>query len=217
MKNSAEKVFDGIPVGQEEASLFTCFLHAHDFLPGSRKGFCLDVRKFAAWFSSANREPFTVGRVTTRDVADFREHLRREQGQAVATVNRALVTVRRFSAWLVEQGHIASNPAKKVKERKRVALAPKGLERSQVRLRLREVELRLDVRAGAIFSLMLYTSCRVSDVANLEVADLMLGERSGTIDFRFGKGGKQRSVPLPLPARRALQSYLASRSKHRSV
>jgi len=29
--------------------------------------------------------------------------------------------------------------------------------------------------------------------------------------FRFGKGGKQRSVPLPLPARRALQAYLDSR------
>ena len=29
--------------------------------------------------------------------------------------------------------------------------------------------------------------------------------------FRFGKGGKQRSVPLPLPARRALQAYLETR------
>jgi site-specific recombinase XerD len=39
----------------------------------------------------------------------------------------------------------------------------------------------------------------------------MLGERSGTAVFRFGKGGKQRSVPLPLPARRALQAYLDAR------
>ena len=39
----------------------------------------------------------------------------------------------------------------------------------------------------------------------------ILGERSGTVVFRFGKGGKQRSVPLPLPARRALQAYLDSR------
>ena len=29
--------------------------------------------------------------------------------------------------------------------------------------------------------------------------------------FRLGKGGKQRSVPLPLPARRALQAYLETR------
>ncbi len=46
---------------------------------------------------------------------------------------------------------------------------------------------------------------------NLELHDLLLGERSGTVVFRFGKGNKQRSVPLPLPARRALQAYLDSR------
>jgi integrase/recombinase XerC len=58
---------------------------------------------------------------------------------------------------------------------------------------------------------MLYTGCRVSDLVNFELADLLLGERSGTVVFRFGKGGKQRSVPLPLLARRALQAYLDSR------
>ena len=39
----------------------------------------------------------------------------------------------------------------------------------------------------------------------------MLSERSGSLVFRLGKGNKQRSVPLPLPARRALQAYLDSR------
>jgi site-specific recombinase XerD len=38
-----------------------------------------------------------------------------------------------------------------------------------------------------------------------------ISERSGTVVFRFGKGNKQRSVPLPLPARRALQAYLEGR------
>ena len=95
----------------------------------------------------ANKEPFRIGRVTTRDVSDFRDHLRRDKGQATATVNRALVTVRRFLSWLVEEGHLTANPAKKVKELKRQQLAPKGLDRSQVRKLLREVELRGDIRA----------------------------------------------------------------------
>jgi site-specific recombinase XerD len=46
---------------------------------------------------------------------------------------------------------------------------------------------------------------------NLELVDLMLAERTGTVVFRFGKGNKQRSVPLPLPARRAMQAYLHTR------
>ena len=211
MKNSGDNVFKGISVGKEEASLFKGFLAAHDFSANSRRAFIQDVRKLARWFTSANKEPFKVGRVTTRDVADFRDCLRREQGQAVATVNRALVTVRRFFAWLVDQGHVTANPARKVKELRRVQLAPKGMERSDVRRLLREVELREDIRANAIFSLFLWTGARVSDVVQLELPDLMLNERSGTVVFRFGKGAKQRSVPLPLPARRALQAYLDTR------
>jgi len=211
VKNSAENVFGGIPVGTEEASLFTSFLDAHDFAPGSRKGFGLDVRCFARWFADANKEPFRVARATTRDITDFRDWLRREQGKAVATVNRCLVTLRRWLGWLVDQGHLPANPARKVKELRRQALAPKGLDRAQVRRLLRELELRQDIRAAAIFLLMLYTGCRVSDLVNLELQDQLLGERNGSVVFRFGKGKKQRSVPLPLPARRALQTYLETR------
>ncbi len=210
-QNSADNVFRGISVGPDEASLFAGFLDAHDFSRNTRRAFAQDARKFAAWFTEANREPFRVSRVTTRDVTDFREHLRREQGQAVATVNRALVTVRRWFALLVDQGQVAANPAAKVKELRRVQLAPKGLERSQVRRLLREVELRQDVRAAAIFALLLYTGCRCSDLVNLELDDLLISERSGHVVFRLGKGNKQLSVPLPLPARRALQAYLETR------
>ncbi len=211
MKNSGDSVFHGIPVGDQEAALVERFLTDNDFSANTRRAFVFDLGKFARWFAQANREPFRIARVTTGDVSSFRDHLRREQGQAVATVNRALVTVRRFLTWLVDQGHLTGNPAKKVKELRRQQLAPKGLDRSQVRRLLREVELRGDVRAAAIFNLFLFTGARVGDVVQLALNDLMIGERSGSVVFRFGKGNKQRSVPLPLPARRALQIYLDSR------
>ena len=82
----------------------------------------------------------------------------------MATINRALVTIRRFFGWLVENGHVPANPAKKVKELRKQQLAPKGMDRGQVRKLLREIELRQDIRAGAIFSLFLYTGCRVIDL-----------------------------------------------------
>jgi site-specific recombinase XerD len=209
VKNSGDNVLATIPA--EEAQRFASFLDAHDFAANTRRAFLLDLRKFAAWFSSANAEPFSIARITTRDISDFKDNLRREQGQAVATVNRALVTLRRYLGWLAQQGVIAANPAQAVKELRRQQLTPKGLERPIVRRLLREVELREDVRATAIFALMLYTGARVSDVVNLELPDLLLSERSGTATFRFGKGNKQRTVPLPLPARRALLAYLDSR------
>jgi site-specific recombinase XerD len=210
-QNSGDNVFRGMSVGQKEGSLFTDFLDAHDFSADTRKAFCNDARKFARWFALANHEPLVVKRVTTRDIADFRDHLRRDREQAVSTVNRALVTVRRFFGWLAEQGHIKSNPAKPIKELRKQDLAPKGLEGNHVRRLLREVELREDIRANAIFSLFLYTGCRVSDLVKLELDDLMIAERSGSAAFRFGKGKKQRTVPLPLAARKALQAYLDAR------
>jgi site-specific recombinase XerD len=211
MKNTDDNVFRGIPVANGEASLAEGFLQGHDFAAHTRRAFASDLRKFAHWFTGTNKEPFAIGRVTVRDVSDFRDHLRREQGQAVSTVNRSLVTARRFFAWLVDQGHLTSNPAKIVKELRRQALAPKGMDRADVRKLLREVELRQDVRAAAIFGLLLYTGCRVSDLVGLELPDLILAERSGAATFRHGKGHKQRSVPLPLPARRALAAYLECR------
>lgn len=210
-RNPADKVFEGVSVGAGEADQFRSYLAAHAFAAPTIKAFTLDLKKFAKWFAESNREPFSVKRVTTRDVSDFRDHLRREDGQAVATVNRALVTIRRYFGWLADQGHVPANPASAVKELRRQQLAPKGLDRAQVRKLLREIELRQDVRANAVYHLILYTGCRVGDVVALELGDLMLAERAGTVVFRHGKGNKQRSVPLPLPARRAVQAYLDTR------
>lgn len=211
MKNCGDNVFDSISFADGQAALAVSFINGQDISPHTRRAFTNDLKKFVRWFTTANCEPFSIGRVTVRDVADFRDHLRRAEGQAVATVNRAVVTVRRFFDWLVRQGHVATNPAVAVKELRRQALAPKGMERADVRKLLREVELRGDVRAAAIFTFILCTGCRVSDAADLEMSDLMLSERSGAVVFKHGKGNKQRTVPLPLMARRALQVYLETR------
>ena len=80
-QNSGDNVFRDIPVGEGEASLFTQFLDAHDLSPNTRRAFAQDVRKFARWFTTANREPFTVKRVTVRDITDFRDHLRRDEAR----------------------------------------------------------------------------------------------------------------------------------------
>jgi site-specific recombinase XerD len=210
-QNSNDNVFAGLSVGEQEPGLVVAYLAQHDFARHTRKAVVNDLRKFAKWFVESNRECFTLKRVTTRDVVDFRNWLHREKKQAVASINRALVLIRRFLDWCVREHVVPSNPAKQVKELRRQQLAPKGLEREEVRRLLRELELRHDIRAGAIFHLLLYTGCRVSDAVRLELTDLLISERTGSAIYRYGKGNKQRTVPLPLAARRALQSYLEVR------
>jgi site-specific recombinase XerD len=210
-KNQSDNVFEDIPVGKDEARLFDDYLQSSDFSVNTRRAVINDVRKFARWFVDANKEPLTYSRVTTRDMSDFRDSLRRDEQQAVATVNRALVSVRRFFRCLCEAGHLLVNPAKGVKELRKQELAPKGLDRAQVRRLFREVELRNDVRANAVFSFIIYTGCRVGDLVSLTLDNLLLTERSGSAVIRTGKGNKQRSVPVPLAARKSLFAYLETR------
>ena len=124
--------------------------------------------------------------------------------------------MRRFFAWLVEKGHLPSIQPRRSRNCNGSNSPPKGWIGVRCAV-LREVELRQDLRAGAIFSLFLYSGCRVSDVVALELPDLMLGERSGSVVFGWGKGNKQRTAPLPLPARQALEAYLDARPPGRST
>lgn len=187
------------------------FFAAHDLSCNSCKALKCDLAKFVKWFETANGERFDPTRITVRDVADFREHLSRVRRQKVATVNRALVSIRRFLGHLVDSGALPANPAEAVKELRRMPSVPQGLTPAQVRKVMREAELRGDVRATAVLSVMLYCGLRVSDVAGLEMEDVEINPRSGQLTCRWGKGRKQRVVGLPMEARRAVSKYLECR------
>lgn len=203
-----DKAFAGVRSGDRERVLFVQFLGSTDYSTNSRRAVANDLNSFMLWFNKRNGEAFVLERVTTRDIADFRTYLREERGLAVATVNRALVMIRKFFSWCVEQGALPANPAKPVRELRRTEVAPKGLDRQQVRQLLRELELRGDIRANALFHLLLYSGCRCGDLVQLDLTDLVMNDRSGSATFRFGKGNKERAVPLPLQCRRALQAWL---------
>ncbi len=209
--NHEHNVFRGINITPKQEDLFREFTDMLDLSQHTIDALILDIRKFAKWFTAANAEPWDIERVTSRDVIDFRDYLKAEKKQAVSTINRNLASIRKYFKWLCQHDHITVNPTSSIKELKKQPLAPQGLNRSEVRKLLREVELRHDIRAKAIFSLILYTGGRLSDVTYLELSDLSISERTGTVFYRHGKGSKQRVVPLPLQARKAVTQYLQSR------
>jgi integrase/recombinase XerC len=210
-KNSEHNVFRGINIIPKQEELFCQFIDMLDVSGHTINALILDIRKFAKWFTAANCEPWDIERVTSRDVIDFRDYLKTEKKQAVSTINRNLASIRKYFKFLYQQEYVTVNPTSSVKELKKQPLAPQGLNRSEVRKLLREVELRKDIRSKAIFSLILYTGARLSDVTFLELSDLTISDRSGTVFYRHGKGSKQRIVPLPLQARKAITQYLQSR------
>ena len=205
-----DKAFRGVRSQPESRQLFDEFLSGIEYSQNTTRAIASDLHQFMIWFVDRNVEDFTVSRVTMRDVIDYKNYRRTEMGMSIATVNRSIVLLRRFFGWLVEQNKLSTNPAKSVKEFRSVELAPKGLDRQSVRKLLRELSVCGDVRANAIFHMLLYTGCRVADL-RLELSDLNITQRSGTVVFRHGKGGKQRIVPLPLPARTAIHEWLEVR------
>lgn len=194
-----------------ESSLFKNFLSVNDFSDHTIKAITHDYQKWIEWFERINEEQYSSQRVTIRDVTDFRKHLREERGQAVATVNRCLVTLRRYFQFLAKKEVIETNPAKGVKELRRTPTAPKAIERSAVRRLLREATVREDHRAAAILGLFVFCGLRISEVSLLKLGDIGLTERRGSLVVRHGKHGKERVVPVPIEVRRMLVSYLASR------
>ena len=194
-----------------ESSLFTRFLEVNDFAPKTREAFSHDFKKWVSWFERVNSETYDSRRVTLRDVTDFRTHLRDGRGQAVSTVNRCLVTLRRYFAFLAQEEVIPSNPASKVKELRRTPTAPKAVDRAVVRRMLREATVRDDHRALAILGLFVYCGLRLSEVAALQLGHLDLSERRGAVLVRHGKHNRERTVPIPIEPRRLLLDYLSRR------
>ena len=198
-------------MSESTPSLFQSFLHAHDFSPATVKAFGHDMAKFVAWFEAANEERYQDNRVTVRDIADYKRWLREQRLQAVSTVNRGITTLRRYYGWLVEQGELPSSPAEGIKDLKRVPQSPKSIDRPKVRKILRTLKLRGRVRDEAVASLMFFAGLRVGEVISLTLEDVLLGERSGHVVVRDGKGGKERTVPLSIEVRRPLIDWLAQR------
>src|SRR4051812_579019 len=60
------------------------------------------------------------------------------------------------------------------------------------------------------------TGVRIGELADLEVDDVRLTQRTGELVIRHGKGDRRRLVPLSRPARAALREWLADRADHRS-
>ena len=132
MQNSGVNVFQR-SLDEVMEPVLVRFFDSTDYAASSRRAIRSDLLRFGRWYIEANQEPFAWDRVVTRDISDFREHLVRVEGRAVATVNRCLVMVRRVFDWLVSEGELSSSPAKSVKELRRQPLAPKGLTRAEVR------------------------------------------------------------------------------------
>ena len=170
------------------------------------------VRAYLAWCERAGR-PAVVDRHQLRE---FVAALLGEGAKPATAVSRHLA-VRRFSAWLTEEGEQASDPLLGMRAPKLDKPVVEPLTDDQLRAMLkacRGADLR-DKRDEAILRLMFTTGARAGEVVALQVTDLSLRTDPATATIRRGKGGTGRVVPLAPEVASAIDRYLRARKTHR--
>jgi integrase/recombinase XerD len=126
---------------------------------------------------------------------------------APATVARALVAVRSFHRFCVDEGFASTDPSEDV-HAPRVPLGiPKALSEADVSALLASVtgEGPRALRDRAILETLYAGGVRITELIGLDRADLDL---EGGLVRVFGKGAKERVVPIGRPARSAIAVYL---------
>ncbi|MEY2588533.1 MAG: integrase/recombinase XerD [Acidimicrobiaceae bacterium] len=148
----------------------------------------------------------TVGDVAEHDITAYVAHLR-TLGRAPASVARATVVVRSLHRFLADEGMVDVDPGADVEAPRVPSGLPKALSEAQVEALLGSVvgEDPIARRDRAVLEVLYGTGLRIAELVGLSLADVDL---DGRLMRAFGKGAKERIVPLGTMARRALEVWL---------
>lgn len=133
----------------------------------------------------------------------------RAKGNTGRTLARRLSALRAFFAFVVEEGGLKANPALLLENPKLPQHLPEVLSREEMKklLALPDMDEKSGRRDRCMLELLYAAGLRVSELCNLSVADLDL--QRGLVRV-FGKGAKERLVPLHDMIQDLLGDYLRS-------
>jgi len=201
------------PQGERALAAYERHLHNEaDLRPVTVRNYLSDLRLFMAWCERTwsegreKHEPFTPERVATPTVTRYRDYLQNELGRKPATINRYLVSLKRYFDWATGKDLVTRDPARVVKLVPQTPQPPRHLTDKEEADLMAAVNVGAKLRDRALIILMLHTGLRVSEVCRLKWEDTVIGLRSGRAKVR-GKGNKYREVPLNATVRQALQEY----------
>lgn len=154
--------------------------------------------------ATSNERELLVG-VDTEDVRRFLAFLK-EREYSKSTTARKLATLRSFYKFCMKRTYIQSHPLASIRTPKQDKRLPKFLEEEQVRklLETPDVTTLLGARDRAMLETMYSTGVRVSELVDLNIADIdFVGE---ALHIR-GKGKKARVTPIAPTALAWIRRY----------
>lgn len=126
---------------------------------------------------------------------------------ADATVARKISTLKSFYKFLFREGTASSDPVSAVMTTRKGRKLPTVLNLGEVRSLMRQADgtSPVKVRDLAILELLYSTGLRVSELTGLRLTDI---DFEGGFVRCYGKGSKERMVPVGEPALNAVRRYL---------
>jgi integrase/recombinase XerC len=195
-----------------------------DLSPLTIRGYLADLQHFSRWFEQTNGEALTIQRITPTDIKEYKHFLLSVERRKAGTVNRRLAALAALSKWGCQTRKIQSDPTENIKGVGGVARGPRWLDKHEQHRLLRAIENDLQMarqkyprrwvtrrRDASLVLFLLHTGLRLSEATRLRMKDIQISDRKGSVMVQNGKGNQQRSVPLNVDARRALQDWLQVR------
>jgi integrase/recombinase XerD len=154
------------------------------------------------------REIVAIGDVTPDILSEYVRTLY-DLGFAATSIQRTLSTLRGYFAYLAADGAIASDPTELLESPKAARYLPGVLTIEEMLSLLAAVDARrrLGTRDRALLETLYATGMRVSELSNFAFEQLLFEE--GLVRI-FGKGSKERLVPIGEAAVEWIKKYLES-------
>lgn len=201
---------DTSPDLAELLSSWQLSLRAERKSPATVASYSEGVRGFLRWCTANGAPP----ELTRTNVQGFTASLL-DAGAEAATARTRHMALRRYGAWLAEEGELATNPINDLKPPKLDTKVTDALSDEQLKALIKACRGKefVDRRDEAVVRLMTETGMRAGEVIGMQLADVDLGK--GIAVIRRGKGGKGRVVPFGPQTAAAIDRYVRMRRSHR--
>ena len=185
-------------------------LRAERKSPGTIRTYTDGVTKFLRWCEATGHPP-ELSRVAVQAfLADLLD-----EGMQGNTARSRDLALKRYAAWLVDEGELSANPLVGLKPPKADTKVVNALSDDQLRRLIKACQGKSlqDRRDEAIVRLMAETGLRAGEVVALQVSDVNL--QDGRVTVVRGKGGKGRTAPFGSQTAASIDRYIRARRSHR--
>lgn len=170
----------------------------------TRQAYERDLRLFCKTFGFKNSDALV--NVSREQITGYMTQLK-EKGLAAATIARKLAAIKAFYRFMTAEGYMDANPAEVVEAGTKGIKLPRVLSEDEVVRLLNQPDITTaeGFRDRTMLEVLYATGMRVSELINLTLERVDLNMK---YIIAFGKGSKERIVPLGSVAAEFLQRYL---------